>query len=470
MRPEGDAAKFPDDDEVAQDDRRRVRAVAQSVLREAADDGHTVLELPDLMDRIIGRFPDRRACRPDREIMAAERSFYEDVLWTTFEGDPQLVALKDLQDLEQNTASAIKRRVKKTNEPSTRPITWSSALRRNFGEPDTLRAKAALNEKEKALGILFERRLSVLTGGAGTGKTSLLNVFLTELEKSEGRQPALLLAPTGKARVRLSTTTHRNAMTIHQVLLKQGWLMRHNFQLKAQSKTDSFKATTVVIDECSMIPADLFGTVLKALDSGPLKRLILVGDPNQLPPIGPGRPFIDVIDWLEKQHPECVASLEVSIRTTKEGAEAAGESAALKLAEGYRTDVASPADDEILAAIAQGRSQEDLEIAFWEDRDDLLIKLKNKMADHFGFEDRDYRSFNQSLGIDTKDWKRSEAWQILSPSRNQQAGVNNLNRLIQLEYKGGLIATCKRGRNNSPRPFGEQEIVVTDKVIQISNK
>jgi hypothetical protein len=139
-------------------------------------------------------------------------------------------------------------------------------------------------------------------------------------------------------------------------------------------------------------------------------------------------------------------------------------------AEGYRTDVASPADDEILAAIAQGRSQEDLEVAFWEDRDDLLIKLKNKMADHSGFEDRDYRSFNQSLGIDTKDWKRSEAWQILSPSRNQQAGVHDLNRLIQLEYKGGLIATCKRGRNNSPRPFGDQEIVVTDKVIQISNK
>jgi len=70
----------------------------------------------------------------------------------------------------------------------------------------------------KLIDTLFSRRLTVLTGGAGTGKTSLLNVFLKELEGLEGRQPALLLAPTGKARVRLSTTTGRNAMTIHQYL------------------------------------------------------------------------------------------------------------------------------------------------------------------------------------------------------------------------------------------------------------
>ncbi len=80
-------------------------------------------------------------------------------------------------------------------------------------------------------------------------------------------------------------------MTIHQFLLKQGWFVPDIFALKPDSDQSPFQATTVVVDECSMIPTDLFGTLLRALDSGPLSRLILVGDLNQLPPIGPGETF-----------------------------------------------------------------------------------------------------------------------------------------------------------------------------------
>ena len=82
----------------------------------------------------------------------------------------------------------------------------------------------------------------------------------------------------------------------------------------------------------------------------------------------------------------------------------------------------------------------------------------------------DYRSFNRSLGIHEKDWKRSEAWQILSPTRAQHFGTEDLNRLIQKEYKGGLIAQAKKPFSQYPRPFGDQEVVWTDKVIQINNQ
>lgn len=173
-------------------------------------------------------------------------------------------------------------------------------LKRLFGEPKSDRERVALDEKQAALATLFSRRLSVLTGGAGTGKTSVLKVFLQESVRAEGRHPTLLLAPTGKARVRLSTKTERNAMTIHQFLLKQGWFVPDIFVLKQESDQRPYQATTVIIDECSMIPTDLFGALLRTLDSGPLSRLILVGDPNQLPPIGPGRPFADIIEWLQK--------------------------------------------------------------------------------------------------------------------------------------------------------------------------
>lgn len=470
LRPEGNAALFPDDDEVAQDDRRRVRAVGVAVLQEAASNGDTLLTFADFLSRIISRFPDRRACRPDREVLLAELDFYQQILWTALDSEPELVALKHLQSLEQRSASMIKRRAKKVNSAAVPPIDWLAALSGLFGEPESDRERVALEEKQAALNTLFSRRLSVLTGGAGTGKTSVLKVFLQELVRAEGRHPTLLLAPTGKARVRLSTKTGRNAMTIHQFLLKQGWFVPDIFELKPESDQSPFQATTVVVDECSMIPTDLFGTLLRALDSGPLSRLILVGDPNQLPPIGPGRPFADIIDWLQKEHPDCIAPLSVCMRTYEEEDAPARDSVALALADGYRAAVVSPGDDEILAAVAREESTGDLEVAFWNDHDELLAKLRSRMAENLGIRDDDYKSFNRSLGIDTEDWVRSEAWQILSPTRAQHFGTDDLNRLIQMEYKGGLIAQAKNPYSKFPRPFGDQEIVYTDKVIQVINR
>ena len=127
-----------------------------------------------------------------------------------------------------------------------------------------------------------------------------------------------------------------------------------------------------------MIPTDFFGTLLRALDSGPLRRLILVGDPNQLPPIGPGRPFADLIEWLQKKHPDCIAPLNECMRIDDDPAESSEESIALALADGYRASAVGPADDEILASVARGESNGDLEVVFWNDHDELLAKLKDR--------------------------------------------------------------------------------------------
>lgn len=480
MRPEGDSAFFPDDDVVAQDDRRRVRGVAHAVLREAADDGDTVLTLDDLLERIRKRFPDRRACNPDREVILAEEEFYRGVLWTALDQQPQLVALAQLQGLEQATADALQRKSKRVNEVSTDADARRAALHAVFSEPASEWAAAALTEKDAALAKLLERRLCVLTGGAGTGKTSLVRVFLQELERTEGRKPILLLAPTGKARVRLSTKTERNAMTIHQFLLKQGWLSPDTFSLRASSDTAPCKVSTVIVDECSMIPTDLFGTLLKAIDMNTVSRLVLVGDPNQLPPIGPGRPFVDIIEWLKKEQPEYIASLNLCMRTSGDDDAPSADSVALQLADSYRADALHPADDEILsaiakgneglAAIAEGGRGSDLEVVFWQTHEELEAALKDRMAAHLGFGDKDYRGFNQSLGFEAKAWQQSEAWQILSPTRTQHFGTDDLNRLIQIAFRGGLLSKARRGGRDNPRPFGEQEIVYTDKVIQIANR
>lgn len=470
LRPEDNAALFPDDDEVSHDDKRRVRAVGVAVLQEASDNGDSLLALPEFLDRIRERFPEKRACQPDREVVLAEVDFYQHVMWTAFDADPALIALKHLQFLEERSASMLRRRAKRTNAPSDVPIDWLTPLKGLFGVPKSDRERVALDEKVAALRTLFSRRLSVLTGGAGTGKTSVLKVLLEELFRAEGRNPTLLLAPTGKARVRLSTKTERNAMTIHQFLLKQGWLVPDIFALKRKSDHRPFQATTVIVDECSMISTDLFGTLLRALDSGPLSRLILVGDPNQLPPIGPGRPFADVIEWLQQRHAECIAPLSVCMRTNEEEDRPTEDSVALALADGYRASVVNPGDDEILASVACGQTRGDLEVVFWDDHDELLQALRAQMAKSLGIRDDDYKSFNRSLGISEKAWKRSEAWQILSPTRAQHFGTDDLNRLIQREYKAGLIAQAKSPYSRYPRPFGEQEIVWSDKVIQVINR
>jgi hypothetical protein len=158
------------------------------------------------------------------------------------------------------------------------------------------------------------------------------------------------------------------------------------------------------------------------------------------------------------------------MRTDDEADAPAENSIALALADGYRASGVSPGDDEVLAAVARGESAGDLEVVFWDNHDELLAKLKGRMADLLGIRDDDYQSFNRSLGIDTRDWVRSEAWQILSPTRAQHFGTDDLNRLIQLEYKGGLIVNAKNPWSKVPRPFGEQEIVYTDKVIQVINR
>ena len=470
LRPVGAAALFPDEDEVSHDDKRRVRAVGVAVLQDASNNGDTFLALPDFLSRVLERFPEKRACQPDREVMLAEVDFYQHSLWTAFDADPQLVALKHLQSLEQGSASMIRRRAKKVNPAADPPIDWLAALKGRFGEPESDRKRVALDEKVAALETLFARRLSILTGGAGTGKTSVLKVFLQELVRTEGRHPTLLLAPTGKARVRLSKEIGRNAMTIHQFLLKQGWFSAGILALKPETNQSPYQATTVIVDECSMIPTDLFGTLLRALDSGPLSRLILVGDPNQLPPIGPGRPFADSIEWLQKEHANCIARLTVCMRNAEEEVISAGDSVALALADGYRASVVSPGDDEILAAVARGESRGDLEVVFWDNHDEMIAELQSRVAANLEIRNGDYESFNRSLGVDTKDWVRSEAWQILSPTRAQHFGTDDLNRLIQQEYKGRLIAQAKNQYSRSPRPFGEQEIVWTDKVIQVINQ
>ena len=132
--------------------------------------------------------------------------------------------------------------------------------------------------------------LLMITGGPGTGKTTILNGILELLGQMQLR--CVLAAPTGRAAKRLTEGTGQEASTIHR-LLEAGIDPATGQMVFARDESNPLKADAVIIDEMSMVDVQLLYSLLQAIPAG--KRVILVGDPDQLPPVGPGFPFSDML-------------------------------------------------------------------------------------------------------------------------------------------------------------------------------
>lgn len=144
--------------------------------------------------------------------------------------------------------------------------------------------------QQAAVDLMCSAPFSIVTGGPGTGKSTCLGAALDVFDRE--RQTYALAAPTGKAAKRMQEATGRRASTIHRMLGYQ----RGRFGIPdwTHNSGNPLPVDVVIVDEASMIDVELGASLLSAI--GPRSRVVLIGDANQLPPVGPGRLFGDLVD------------------------------------------------------------------------------------------------------------------------------------------------------------------------------
>ena len=279
-------------------------------------------------------------------------------------------------------------------------------------------------QQKNAVSEAVRRGITVITGGPGTGKTTTINTII-RLFDEEGLN-IVLAAPTGRAAKRMSETTGYDAQTIHRLLEISGGMGRDDDSTSfmfGRNESNPLEADVIIIDEMSMVDIYIMDSLLKAITVG--TRLILVGDVNQLPSVGPGNILKDII--------------------------ASGAFNVVSLVKVFRQAAMS---DIVQNAhrINEGN----------------LIKLDNKSKDFFMMQSLDSREIATMIRILVKDKlpKYVDApvhdIQVLTPMKKGDVGVENLNRILQ-EYINPP-AKNKREKEAHGCVFREG-----DKVMQIRN-
>ena len=260
----------------------------------------------------------------------------------------------------------------------------------------------------------------LITGGPGTGKTTILNGILDLYDQMGLR--CLLAAPTGRAAKRLTEVTGRDASTIHR-LLEAGIDPNTGLMYFAKDESNPLKADAIIVDEMSMVDIELLHNLLKAIPQG--RRLVLVGDPDQLPPVGPGFPFGDMLR----------SNMLPAIRLT---------------------EVFRQAQESLIVMNAHRVNHGE------------LPDLKNRRSDFFFLPARSEqevaqtivdlcaRRLPQNMGIP------ADQIQVLTPTRKGGVGTWSLNKLLQNSLN-------PPAPNKKERPFGEFSFREGDRVMQIRN-
>lgn len=265
---------------IAKDSVQRIDAGIEYVLSQLSDDGHVCFPVPHFiveaekslevpLNQIEGRL---------EHLQGEDRLELAQLI---FEGKKErFVWIKPLFIAEMGIVREL-RRLKRGVSP-LRQIQTGKAI---DWVQEQLKIELAVNQAQ-AVSQAITNKLHIITGGPGTGKSTITNAILTITAKLTDK--ICLAAPTGRAAKRMSEITHRKAQTIHSLLeysFKAGGFKRN--------KENPLDCDLIIIDEASMIDTVLMYHLLKAMPDS--CRVIFVGDINQLPSVGPGNVLKDMI-------------------------------------------------------------------------------------------------------------------------------------------------------------------------------
>ena len=275
-------------------------------------------------------------------------------------------------------------------------------------------------EQTRAIEASATSGLLLVTGGPGTGKTTILNGILSLFGQMQLK--CLLAAPTGRAAKRLTEVTGEDASTIHR-LLEAGIDPHTGKMVFLRDESNPLKADVVIVDEMSMVDIQLLNCLLRAIPEG--KRLIMVGDPDQLPPVGPGFPFQDMLR--------------------------SGVLPTVRLTEIFRQ-----AQKSLIVMNAHRVNQGQMPDLKTTSSDFFFIKRPNEETLGLLIRDLCAQRLPKNMGI------APDQIQVLSPTRKGGVGTVALNRMLQASL-------------NPPSPgkrekaFGEYLFREGDRVMQIRN-
>ena len=386
----------------------RIRSGIQYVLLQAAGEGHTYLPMQELTQRASRLLEvDPEHIEQHYMNLAMDRK----IIMRQVEDSTQIYAATYFY-MEANTATRL------------------TQLNAVFDVPD-IEIEDRIRKIEKKTGMdLDEHQVEavkeavrngvlVITGGPGTGKTTTINTIIQYFELSG--EDIMLAAPTGRAAKRMSETTGYEARTIHRMLeLNGGMEGNAGFERNEQNPLET---NLIIIDEMSMVDISIMNSLLKAVSIG--TKLILVGDVDQLPSVGPGNVLKDIIESgcfpvvkLERIFRQAAQS-EIIINAHKINR---GEEVVLnKYSKDFLFVHRNGADNIINA---------------------MKTLIKYKLPDY--------------VGADVYDL------QILTPSRKSNVGVERLNKIMQ-DFLNPADAIKQE------RQVGDVTFREGDKVMQIKN-